>query len=201
MKNFFRLPVSLWFLVILVSCSTDSPVERQGRPQAVPQVPDDNYEEPVENNDGDAANVYFGFLDGDGSSKSFIDMPIESSLTHLFVGRWKIMKLGIDEYNDGNIEYYHFRDFNHADCGEGFLQFNNDGLVFENFYYNDNGTCTLSVEIGNWELVEPNRFKIYVYDIIYLVEVTQTELVLKYDWRFENSLYAPVQVYYFYERM
>ncbi len=86
------------------------------------------------------------------------------------------------------------------DCGPSFLQFNNNGVVFENSYYKNDGTCTLYSEIDDWELIETNRFKIYVYDNIYLINVTESELILKYDWRFENSLYAPVQVYYYYER-
>ncbi|GAA4324718.1 hypothetical protein GCM10023115_41590 [Pontixanthobacter gangjinensis] len=144
-------------------------------------------------------NIFFGLLDGDGSSDIYIDMPIESSPTNLFVGRWNIIKVGIDEYNDGRIKYFNYQDFDHKDCGSSFLQFNN-GVVFENSYYKNNGTCTLYSEIDDWELIENNRFKIFVYDNIYLIKVTEAELILKYDWRFENSLYAPLQVYYYYER-
>lgn len=146
-------------------------------------------------------NIYFGFLDGDGSSETYIDMPIESSTENLIVGRWKIVKLGVDENNDGKIQFYNYKDFEHEVCGESFLQFNNDGVVFENSYYKQNSICTLFVEIDTWEFIEENRLKIYVYDIIYLIEVTQSQLVLKYDWRFENSLWAPLQVYYYFERI
>ena len=206
MKTLFKLPISMLFLLVLVSCSSDSPNE----PQVVtprPNIPKDVDENTGGNNNGSGgnndpySNPYFGMLDGDGSSDTYIDMPIESSSTHLFVGRWGITKVGIDENNDGNIRHFNYQDYNHKDCGLSFLQFNNDGVVFENSYYKNNGVCTLYAEIDTWELIEPNRFKIYVYDIIYLVEVTETQLILKYDWAFENSLWAPMQVYYYYERI
>tara|TARA_R110002051_G_scaffold318360_1_gene400644 strand:- start:131 stop:724 length:594 start_codon:yes stop_codon:yes gene_type:complete len=193
MKNMVKLPLSILFLIVVVSCTTDSPNETQ-----VPVFSGGN---PGEKNDDYSKGVYFGFLDGDGSSDTYIDMPIESSSTNLIVGRWKISKIGIDEINDGNIRYFDFQDFEHKDCGLSFLQFNNNGVVFENSYYNDNGTCTLYSEIDDWQLIEANKFKIYVYDNIYLINVTQSELILKYDWNFENSLYGPMQVYYYFERM
>lgn len=152
-------------------------------------------------NDGSTLNVYFGFLDGDVDSDTYIDMPIESSPSNLVIGRWRIVKLGIDANNDGTIKYHNYQDFEHKSCGFSFLQFNDDGVVFENSYYKNDGTCTLFSEMAKWELIEENRFKIYVYDIIYLIKVTPTELVLKYDWDFENSLYGPTQVFYYYERV
>ncbi len=193
MKKLVKLPLSILFLIVMVSCTKDSQNELQ-----VPVFSGGN---PGERDNDYSTGLYFGFLDGDGSSTTYIDMPIESSPTDLIVGRWKITKLGIDENNDGNVKYFDFQDFEHKDCGTSFLQFNNDGVVFENSYYNDNGTCTLYSEIDEWELIEENKFKIYVYENIYLSSVTQSELILKYDWSFENSLYAPVQVYYYFERM
>lgn len=199
MKNLFNFPISILFLIVLVSCTSDSsnefetPVKSGGNPGGF--IVDDDT-----TNNGNSTNVFFGFLDGDGSSNTYIDMPIESSTTNLFVGRWKILKVGIDENNDGNIKYYKYQDFHHKDCGLSFLQFNN-GVVFENTYYKNDGTCTLYSEIDNWELIENNRFKIYVYDNIYLINVTESELILKYNWSFINSLYAPMQVYYYYERI
>lgn len=161
--------------------------------------PPDN---PEENNTDNSTNLYFGFLDGESSSTgTYIDMPIESSATNLLIGRWRITKLGADEYNDGNIKFYYYENFNHKDCRLSFLQWNTNGVVFENSYYKENGVCNLYSEIDVWELIEPNRFKIWVYDNIYLIKVTQSELILKYDWRFENSLYGPLQVYYYYERI
>ena len=196
LKNLVRLPKLVWFL-ILVSCTTDSPkVENAAvygdNPGTI------NEDRPTNSN---PTNIFFGFLDGEGSSSTYLDMPIDSSSSNLFIGRWKIVKLGVDENNDGNIRYYKYQDFEHKDCGISFLQFNNDGVVFENSYYKQNGTCTLYSEIDNWELIEANRFKIYVYNNIYLVDVTPTELILKYDWNFANSLYGPEQVYYYYERI
>jgi hypothetical protein len=202
MKNLINLPISMLYLLVLVSCSTDSPSELQAPVNGKPQTPEDFNDNTGEDNDGDATSEYFfGFLDGDGSSNTYIDMPVESSPTNLIVGRWKIIKLGIDENNDGNIKYYNYQDFEHMDCGPSFLQFNNNGVVFENSYYKNNNACTLYSEIDNWELIEANRIKIYVYDNIYLVNVTQSELILKYDWNFANSLYGPMQVYYYYERI
>ncbi len=206
MKNLFKLPISMMYLLVLVSCSSDPPNESQVVTPR-PNLPEDVDENTGGNNNGSGgnnapySNPYFGMLDGDGSSDIYIDMPIESSPTHLFIGRWGITKLGIDENNDGNIKQYNYQDYGHKDCGLSFLQFNNDGVVFENSYYKNNGVCTLYTEIDTWELIEPNRFKIYVYDIIYLIEVTQTELILKYNWSFENLLWAPMQVYYYYERI
>lgn len=199
MKSALNFPISILYIAVLVSCSSDSPRESEspvlsdGKPGGV--IGDDD----TSNNDN-PINIFFGFLDGDGSSNTYIDMPVESSATHLFVGRWHISKVGIDENNDGNIKYYNYQDFDHKDCGSGFLQFNND-IVFENTYYKNDGTCTLYSEIDNWELIEANRFKIYVYDNIYLVNVTESELILKYDWRVGNSLYSPMQVYYYYDRI
>lgn len=190
MKNLMR---SLLFLIVLVSCSTDSPNQ--------PEKPVFSGDNPGGLNDGNTINVYFGFLDGDGSSNTYIDMPIDSSPTNLLIGRWKIIKLGIDENNDGNIRYYNYQEFEHKDCGLSFLQFNNNGVVFENSYYKDNNICTLYSEIDDWELTEENRLKIYVYNNIYLLNVTQSELILKYDWDFENSLWGPLQLYYYYERI
>lgn len=201
MKNLFKLPITISSLIVLVSCSAEIPNEPPVYRQVTPPVPGVPHEDPEENNDPYEANLYFGFLDGDGSSDTYIDMPIESSPTHLFVGRWKINKIGIDENNDGKIKHYNYENYAHKDCGKSFLQFNKDGVVFENSYYKSENSCTLYVEIDDWELIEPDRFKIYVYDIIYLLKVNETELILKYDWRFEGSLYAPVQVYYYYERI
>jgi hypothetical protein len=125
---------------------------------------------------------------------------MESSPTNLLIGRWNITKLGIDENNNGNIEFFNYLDYYHRDCGASILQFNNDGLVFENTYYKDI-SCTLYSEKANWELVDNNKIKIYVYNNIYIVSVTESELILKYDWDFENSLYGPTQVYYYYTRV
>ena len=192
MRNLVKLPICFMFLIVLVSCTTDSSSDQiysVGNPVGV-------------NNDGNAGNVYFGFLDGGGSSDNYIDMPIESSSTDLMIGRWKITKLGIDEKNDGNVKYYNYQDFQHIDCGLSFLQFNNNGVVFENVYYKgDYGGCTFFSEMDTYELLENGMIKNYVYNNIYLVNVTQSELILKYDWNFENSLWGPIQVYYFYERI
>ena len=195
MKNLFKLPVFMLYIIVSISCTTDSSSEPQG-----PVFSGGN---PGVIDSRDFLRIYFGFLDGEGSSNTYIDMPIESSSTNLVVGRWKITKLGIDHNNDGYIEYYNYQDFNHKDCGLSFLQFNNNGVVFENIFYKDydDGSCILYSETADWELVEADRFKIYVYNNIYLVNVTQSELILKYDWNFENSLYGPAQVYYYYERI
>lgn len=197
MKNFIKLPVFTAYLILLVSCTKDSPVHTNPTPQAKPQVPVD-FNDRVENNDGDLKNRYFAFLDGDGSFDTYIDMPVESSPKHLFIGRWQMSKFGLDEYGNGNIKYDDFEDFEHKNCGQSFLQFNNDGVVFENYYHKET-TCNLNVEIDNWELIGENRLKIYVYDFIYLVKVTETELVLKYDW--SPTAWGPMQVYYHYERI
>ena len=193
MKNLFKLTISILYLLVLVSCSGDSPNE----PQVVtprPNVP----EEPNDDTGGnDQAALNFGFLDG--NANTYIEMPIENSTAHLFIGRWKITKLGVDESNEGKIKYYNYQDYDHTDCGQSFLQFNNDGVVFENNYYKNNNACKLYANSDKWELMEANRFKIGIYDIIYLVEVTQTELVLKYDWN--GSAWGPLQVYYHYERI
>jgi hypothetical protein len=192
MKNLVFLPITLLYVIVLVSCTADAPSKAQ--------VPVYSGGKPGEKNDDFTTGVYFGFLDGGSSSSTYLEMPIESSPTKLIVGRWNIKRLGIDENNDGNLRYFNYQDYEHKDCGLSFLQFNNDGVVFENSYYKSNGSCTLFSEINKWELIEENRFKIHVYDNIYLVNVTQTELVLKYDWSFENSLWAPMQVFYYYER-
>lgn len=197
MKKLFKLPISMLYLVVLVSCTTDSPSEPQGVPPGKPQPPEDFNDNTGGNNNG-YANPSSGFLDGDSSSNTYIDMPIESSPTNLFIGRWKKTKFGIDENNDGNIKYYNYQDFEHKDCPISFLQFNNDGVVFENNSYYKNNACTINSEIDNWELIEANRFKIYVYDFIFLVKVTQSELILKYDWSY--SAWGPMQTYY-YERI
>lgn len=201
MKNLSFFPVVLLGTIALVSCSTDdSPVATSvlhpvvltgGNPAAAPE----------EGNPDAPANVFFGFLDGDGSSTTYIDMPAESSASNLLIGRWNITKLGIDENNDGNIVSYNYADYPHKDCGNSFLQFNNDGVVFENSYFEVDGSCTLFAEIDELEVIGENRFRIYNYDNIYLVSLTQSELVLKYDWNFENSLYGPMQVYYYYTRV
>lgn len=193
MKKQFKLPIPMMFFLVLVSCTTDSPND----PRVVvpkPQLPVDL----DDGNGGDNNNTFnFGFLDG--NSNTYIDMPIESSTAHLFIGRWQITKFGLDELNDGNLIYYHYQDYGHKDCGESFLQFNNDGVVFENNYYKNNNACTLYSNQTTWELVEENRFKIGIYDFIYLVEVTESELVLKYDWN--HTHWGPMQTYYYYERI
>jgi hypothetical protein len=196
MKKLIKLPIYILYLIILVSCTTDSPSELKA-----PVIYGGSTGGNGDTGGNYATNPFFGFLDGEGSSNTYIDMPIESSSTNLIVGRWKITKQGIDENNNGNIKYYNYLDYKHNECGLSFLQFNNNGVVFENSFYNDNGTCILYSEIDNWELLENNRIKIYVYDNIYLVKVTQSEIILKYDWNFENSLYGPSQVYYHYERI
>lgn len=197
MKTLVKLPIAMMYLIVLVSCTTDSP----GEPPVIPQAPDTPHNNPIENNDDYSADLYFGFLDGSSSSNTFIDMPIESSPTSLIVGRWKIIKIGIDENNNGNIKFYNYVDYEHQDCGESFLQFNNDGVAFENNYYKNESTCTLYAEIDNYEFIGANRLKVHVYNNIFLVDVTQSELILKYDWDFENSLYGPMQVFYYYERI
>ncbi|MFE3869224.1 hypothetical protein ACFX5E_14250 [Flavobacterium sp. LS2P90] len=184
------------YLIVLVSCTTDSPSELQA-----PVISGGNTGGSGNTGGNYATNPFFGFLDGDGSSSTYIIMPIESSSTNLIISRWKIIKEGVDENNDGNIKYYNYLDYKHNEYGLSFLQFNNNGVVFENAYYNDNGTCILYSERVNWELLENNRIKIYVYNNIYLVKVTQSELILKYEWNFANSLYGPAQVYYHYERI
>ncbi|GGD46954.1 hypothetical protein GCM10011361_12250 [Muriicola marianensis] len=143
---------------------------------------------------------YFGFLDGEGSSNTYMEMPVESSSANLLIGKWQITKLGIDEANDGNIVYYRYEDYDHKDCGESFLQFNSDGVVFENSYYNNTEDCILYSEIDTYEFIDSDRLKIYVYDNIFLVNLSATELILKYDWAFPNSLWGPTQVYYHYKR-
>jgi len=194
MKKLIKLPICICFIIILVSCTTDSSNSSENL-----QDPVFNGGNPTNNNSNSSTNVFFGFLDGDGSYSTYIDMPIESSSTNSMIGRWQITKLGVDENNDGNIIYYSYNNFDHGDCGLSFLQFNNDGTVFENCYYESNGTCTLYSEIDSWELIGDN-LKIYVYDNIFVVSVTESELILKYDWIFENSLWAPMQAYYYYER-
>jgi hypothetical protein len=194
MKTTLKFSTGILGVLLLISCTEDVHMER-----LEPVEPVFSGGNPGEDN-GHKKNVYFGFLDGGGSSDEYIDMPIENSSINLLIGRWQIIKLGIDENNDGKIDFYNYSDYEHKECGQSFLQFNSD-VVFENNYYNDEGTCTLYVEIDNWELIEPDRLKIYVYDIIYIIDVTSTELILKYDWRFENSLYGPMQVYYYYERI
>lgn len=199
MRRSCNFPVVLLGTIVLVSCSTDSPprinTPANDRP---PIISDDTG---GEDNAEAVFNPYFGFLDGDGSSSTFIDIPAENSSSNLLIGRWQITKIGIDENNDGNVKEYGYEDFKHKDCGTGFLQFNADGVVFENSYYENEGTCTFFAETDNWEELGENRFKVYSYDNIYLVSLTQQELVLKYDWNFENSLYGPVQVYYHYVRI
>lgn len=211
MKNLLKLPIFVLYLLVLVACSADPSTPFQG--------PVDNGGNPGGdntgggNNGGDntggvpignptSANVYFGFLDGDGSSTTYIDMPAESYPANLLIGRWKITKLGIDENHDGTIHYYNYADFKHDDCGLSFLQFNTNGVVFENSYYKtDGGICTLYSEMDEWELLQGGRLKIYVYDNIYIIKVSDSHLILKYDWDFENSLYGPAQVYYYYDRI
>ena len=184
MKNLFKLPISMLYLLVLVSCSSD--------PINEPQPPGKFYS----NTGGNNLTMNFGFLDG--NANTYIDMPIESSEINLFIGRWKVTKIGVD-HSDGNMKFYNYQDYKHKDCGDSFLQFNNDGVIFENNYYKNNNACTLYSNIDKWELIEANRFKIGIYDFIYLVEVTQTELTLKYDWN--GSAWAPMQVYYYYERI
>ena len=199
MKKLLNLPVFLLGAILLVSCSTDpvlkSTIVLNPRTIAVPDT-----QQVVADADVDFI-PYFGFLDGDGSATTYIDMPAESSPSNLIIGRWSITKLGIDENNDGNIIFYAYDDYDHKECGNSFLQFNNDGIVFENIYYGKDGSCTLEVEIDDWEVIGENRFQIYVYNNIYVVTLTETELVLKYDWDFENSLYGPAQYYYYYKRV
>ncbi|SFA86410.1 Lipocalin-like domain-containing protein [Flavobacterium swingsii] len=211
MKKIITLPICILYLMVLVSCTTDSSADSQ-----VPA----NYSENTASmgyigvggtgstgggsNTGSPSiitNPYFGFLDGDGNYDFFIDMPIESSPSNLIIGRWEITKLGIDENNDGNIMYYNYADYNHRVCGKNILQFNNNGTVFENSYYNNNGICSIHSEKDDFEFLENDRLKIYVYDNIYIVKVTQTELVLKYDWDFDGSLYGPMQAYYYFDRI
>ena len=154
-------------------------------------------------NDNSKMNIYFGFLDGDGSSSSYLEMPIESSPTNLIVGRWIITKISVDENNDGNRVDYDYQDFKHKDCGKSYLQFNNNGIVFENSYFYDNktGICNLYSEIDDYEYITEYNIKIYSYFNIYIIKLTQEELILKYDWDFENSLSGPSQVYYHYKRV
>ncbi|WP_200977897.1 hypothetical protein [Echinicola sp. 20G] len=193
MKNILKVSLPILYLSLLISCTIDSSDD--------PQRPSNFWTAPERNSSNSASNIYFGFLDGDGSSSTLLDMPKDSSSTHLFIGRWQITKIGIDENNDGNIIYHQYKDFRHKDCGNAFLQFNNDGVVFENIYFRENGKCKLFSEIDRWELIATNRFKIYLYENIYLEKVSLSEMVLKYDWNFENSLYGPTQVYYYFERL
>ena len=199
MKNLFQFPMLLMYLMVLVSCTTDFPDEVRAPVFTGDDSGGNDYVDTTQVDD--EPGVYFGFLDGSGSSSTYMDTPIESSASNLMVGRWYITKLGIDENNDGNIKYYEYDDFDHEECGVSFLQFNSDGVVFENSYYKENGTCTLFSEIDEYEFIEEHRLKIYVYDNIYVVNVTESELILKYDWNFENSLWGPTQVYYYYIRV
>ncbi len=71
--------------------------------------------------------------------------------------------MGIDANNDGTIKYHNYQDFEHKSCGFSFLQFNDDGVVFENSYYKNDGTCTLFSEMARWELIEETH---YLADIL-----------------------------------
>ena len=154
-------------------------------------------------NDSGEMDIYFGFLDGEDSSSTYLEMPIESSSTNLIVARCMITKISLDENNDGKKVDYDFHDFKHKDCGKSFLQFNGDGIVFENSYFYDSKvkSCQLYSEIDDYSFITEKRLKIWVYDNIYIVKLNQEELILKYDWNFENSLWGPAQVYYYYQRV
>ena len=79
MKNLFKLPISLMYLMVLVSCSGDSPNE----PQVVtprPNIPEDVDENTGGNNDP-YSNPYFGMLDGDGSGYFGVTVPLISVQT------------------------------------------------------------------------------------------------------------------------
>ena len=196
MKKLIKLTLTILFVVVYLSCSKDNnipDIDFTGSNPRNNNIPSNN------NSNTPSLNIYFGFLDGPGSSNTYIDLPIESSSTNLLIGRWIITKVGVDENNDNHVEYYNYQDFNHKDCGLSFLQFNNDGIAFENCYYNDRGICTLYTEIDNWELIDDNLRTTY-YNNIFLIHISDTELILKYDWNFENSLWGPMQTYYHYER-
>ena len=200
MKNLFQLPIAMMFSIVLVSCSTDSQDIKPVKQKVRPQVPQEfNYDEEEFNEV--PSNIYFGFLEGRGNSDTYLEMPIESSTIHFFVGRWKIVKMGVDAFNNGNVEYYYYKEYPNKDCELSFLQFNNDGFVFENSYYKAENVCTLFTVMDYWQLIEANRFKIYNYNNIYLVKANESELILKYDWSVESSIFSPMQLYYHYERI
>ena len=122
MKNLFKLPIAILYLIVLVSCSTDLPDLPPLIEVVKPQVPEEiNDDDPEENNDGNTTGINFGFFDSGTSSANYIDMPIESSSTNLFVGRWKIIKIGVDEDDNGDLEYsYNYEDYANKDCGLSF---------------------------------------------------------------------------------
>lgn len=224
MKNAFKLPI-LIVCLILVSCTTDSPEQTSTSFNNVTNTTSgdgsDGDNTGGGGTDGDntggggtgggstggtgtgsTTNLWFAFLDIHYNDRSYINMPIESSSSNLIVGRWKITKIGIDELNNGNVIYYNYLDYRHYECGISFVQFNNNGIVFENSYYNNNSTCVLwTTDLQNWEQIANNRFKIGNYNNIYLINVNQSELVLKYDWNFDGSLYGPTQTYFYFERI
>lgn len=201
MKKIIKRHLSILLILALLSCSTDSSNESVNlNLDFTGGNPINNNNAHSNNNTTPSTNIYFGFLDGPGSSTTYKDMPIESSATNLLVGRWKVTKVGVDESNNNNIVYYNYQDYNHKDCGLSFLQFNNNGTAFENCFYKSNGICTLYVESDSWELIGDN-LKTTLYNNIYVIQVSDTSLILKYDWNFENSLWGPMQVYYHYQRI
>jgi len=191
MKNLVKLPMALLFLMVSVSCSTDS-----NSPNS-----DSLGENPINDFNTPSENAYFGFLYGLSSANVPLDQPIESSSTNLLIGRWKITKIGIDQNDDGNVVYYNYQDYRHKDCGLSYLQFNNDGIVFENCYFNDDDGCILYTGASKWEVVIGSNLKISDYNNIFVVQTSDTELILKYDYNDENYLWAPLQVYYYYDRI
>ena len=198
MKNLFKSPIAILYLIVLVSCSTDDTLTVS--PNLPPEIANDFYDDMGKGIDSSLL-FYFKFLAGE-DSETYIDMPIESSSTNLFVGRWKITQHGVDYDNNGKLDFSeNYEDRGHNDCGISILQFNNDGVVFENIYNKYKGACKISSQFDNWKLIAANRLKIGCCDNIYVVKVSESELILKYDYDIENSCFSPMQIYYYYERI
>lgn len=196
MKKIYIFLVLAPLIGLIFSCST----EESGTQPSSNQFPIDN------GNNGGNSNVIipsFGINWTPNHDDIYRDYPIERSSENLLIGRWKPFKMGVDENNDGNVKYYNYSDYRHLECGNSFLQFNNDGVIIENDYYNDNIKCSLYSLQATWNLFgdDSNRLRIDNVDFYHIISVNERELVIKIDWNFENSLYGPSQVYYYYERI
>lgn len=197
MKKIYEILVLLPIFCLVFSCSTDNLSEvLLNNPSTV----DNNNGGGVSNVNNPSFSINWSYSDG-----VYRDYPIESSSTNLLIGRWKPTKMGVDENNDGNVIYYNYSDYKHLECGNSFLQFNNDGVVIENNYYNDNVKCSLYSLNSTWLLYGDNSNKLRIGDIVidfyHIISVNQNELIIKIDWNFVNSLYGPTQVYYYFERI